>query len=456
MTTYGANAENTANPDGKSLAAETPHEPLYRRNFILFLLDNFLFNVAFSIIGPSTFIPDFVRQLTSSEVLIGFSSSLFQATSTLPQLGMARVLRGRELVKRWYVVPNIPARLMILMLPGVILLLGAERPTALLIAFFVLYALAALGTGVSNLAWWTMAASSLDARWRARVLGLTTLTSGVVLISLLPLIARILGSEALVFPANYALIFGISGGIFAVATVPMLFVRELPTVTTASHPVEADTPTEALSKRRFLATLSAVLALDKAYRIMVVARVLTEFMLMAAPFYIGFATVELGLSSTTALPLLLGMQTTGMIAGAVLYVWLGARSNTLVMRIAVCAVPLTPLCALLASETRPQPLYLGILIAGMAVGNLMTSYQNWVIMWPDPPERPVYAGLYNTISAVFTLGAPVLAGAIVHFLGFRSLFAIALTMGILTLTLVLRITGKAPDRLSSHSLPANH
>jgi hypothetical protein len=44
------------------------HEPIYRRNFPFFLADSILFNLAMSIIGPTTLIPDFIRHLTSSEI----------------------------------------------------------------------------------------------------------------------------------------------------------------------------------------------------------------------------------------------------------------------------------------------------------------------------------------------------------------------------------------------------
>ena len=43
-----------------------------------------------AIISPTTVIPDFLRRLTDSEILIGLSSSLFTIGFTLPQLFIAR------------------------------------------------------------------------------------------------------------------------------------------------------------------------------------------------------------------------------------------------------------------------------------------------------------------------------------------------------------------------------
>ncbi|MCH8293102.1 hypothetical protein IH992_18590 [Candidatus Poribacteria bacterium] len=67
-------------------------ERIYRRNFIYFLADNILFNVAMGIISSTTVIPDFVRRLTDSEILIGLFGSLFTIGHTLPQLFVARVI----------------------------------------------------------------------------------------------------------------------------------------------------------------------------------------------------------------------------------------------------------------------------------------------------------------------------------------------------------------------------
>src|SRR5512138_2682095 len=89
-------------------------EQIYRRNFAIFLIDGILFTVAMSIIGPTTVIPDFIRRLTNSEVLIGLSSSMFDIGWTLPQLFIARYIVRFEHKKWWFIGPNIPVRFVIL------------------------------------------------------------------------------------------------------------------------------------------------------------------------------------------------------------------------------------------------------------------------------------------------------------------------------------------------------
>ena len=85
-------------------------EKIYRKNFVFFLTDGILFTLAMSILGPSTLIPDFIRRLTNSEILIGFSSSLFDVGWTLPQLFIARYIVRFERKKWWFAGPNIPVR----------------------------------------------------------------------------------------------------------------------------------------------------------------------------------------------------------------------------------------------------------------------------------------------------------------------------------------------------------
>src|SRR3954452_3610613 len=137
--------------------ARSEHEPVYRRNFVYFLTDSILFTVAMGIIGPTTLIPDFVRHLTRSEVLIGLSSSLFDVGWTLPQLFIARYIVRFERKKWWFAGPNIPVRFVMLGFAVLTVLLGQAHPDAILAAFLVCYAVAALGDGLVGVPWAVLA-----------------------------------------------------------------------------------------------------------------------------------------------------------------------------------------------------------------------------------------------------------------------------------------------------------
>jgi len=405
------------------------HEPVYRRNFPFFLADSIIFNLAMGIISPTTLIPDFIRHLTSSEILIGLSSSLFDVGWMLPQLIIARYIVRSERKKWWFVGPNIPVRFVILGFAAITVMLGKDKPESILIAFLLCYGIAAVGDGLVSVPWGVLAGTSLDNRWRARVFGLTVAGTGVIMLGASPLIGLVLSSAGPAFPNNYALIFAAAGLLFVISILPVIFVHELP---------GGKTVEKILSLGEFLPSLGKILRTDIPFRSMILTRMLTSLFAMASPFYIGFATVQLGLSSTVAVPTLLAMQTLGSIGGALIYTWLGARSNLMYIRLALGMAAFLPVSALLATVIGPLPLYLGFLVSGITVGNLFLSFYNWILTYTTPDQRPLYTGLFNTVVAVTTLVAPFIAGTIAQQIGYELLFIVALVMVLCALFVTLR------------------
>ncbi len=405
-------------------------EQIYRRNFVYFLIDNILFNIAIGVIGSTTVIPDFVRRLTSSEILIGLAGSLFTIGFTLPQLFIARYIVRHARKKWWFVGPNIPVRFVILIFAGITLWLGRERPELVLLAFFVCYSIAAFGDGLVGVPWADLSATSLDNRWRARMFGLTTAATGVIMLLMAPWMAVVLGATGPGFPNNYAVLFGVSGALFVISIVPGLFFHELP----GGKAVE-----KLPSFGEFLPDLGRTLRDDGPFRTFIILRMFTSFFMMAAPFYVGYATVQLGLSSEVAVPMLLAMQTIGSVGGALLYTWLGAQNNMLYIRLALGGAVLLPICALLAGVVGPLPLYIGFLVSGLATGsNLLSAYLNWVVGHATPEQLPIYVGLSNTVAAVLSLIAPFIGGTIAQEFGYRPLFVVSLVMTLAALYVTVR------------------
>jgi MFS family permease len=405
-------------------------ERIYRRNFPFFLADSILFTLAITIIGSSTVIPDFVRRLTDSEIVIGLSSTLFTVGFTLPQLFIARHIVRYSRKKWWFVGPNIPVRFVILIFALVTVWLGADKPGLILLAFFICYGIAAFGDGLVGVPWADLAGTSLNNRWRARMFGLTTAVTGVTMLLLAPLIGAVLSDRGPGFPYNYAILFGAAGLIFALSILPALFIHELP-----GGRARAQAPFFG----EFLPDLGRLLRDDVPFRAFMITQMLTSLFMMATPFYIGYATVRLGLSSAVAVPVLLAMQTVGSIAGALLYTWLGVRNNVLYMRLALAGAALLPACALLARAVGPLPLYIGFLISGLATGsNLLSCYLNWLVGYANPDQRPIYVGLSNTAAALVSIIAPIIGGTIVQSLGYQWLFITSLLIALTALFVSLR------------------
>ncbi len=418
-------------------------ERIYRRNFVYFLADNTLFTVAMGILGATTVIPDFVRRLTDSEILIGLSGSLFTIGFTLPQLFIARYIVRHARKKWWFVGPNIPVRFVILIFAVITVFLGRDRPDLVLLAFFICYGIAAFGDGLVGVPWSDLTGTSLDNRWRARMFGLTTAATGVIMLLMTPLIGLVLGESGPGFPNNYALLFGAAGVLFVLSIPLGIFIHELP----GGKAVEK-LPTMG----EFIPELGRLLRDDIPFRAYIVTRMFTSLFMIASPFYIGYATVRLGLASEVAVPVLLAMLTIGSVVGALLYTWLGARSNLRSIQVALAGAALLPLCALLADALGPIPLYIGFLVSGMSTANLVSAYQNWIVNYADADQRPIYIGLSNTLTALISLIAPIIGGVIAEITGYEALFVIALVMTLAALYVTLRYMHSAREARLEHAL----
>jgi MFS family permease len=199
-----------------------------------------------------------------------------------------------------------------------------------------------------------------------------------------------------------------------------------------------------------------VLRDDLPFRSYILVRMFTSLFLMAAPFYIGYATVQLGLSSDVAVPVLLAMQTVGSVAGALLYTWLGAHSNLLSIQLALGGAALLPISALLAGTLGPIPLYVGFLVSGAATSNLLSAFQNWIVSYAHHDQRPIYVGLANTLTALISLIAPFIGGSIAQYLGYEPLFVVALLMTFAALFVALRYMHTTAPRERPVDVRAEH
>ena len=404
-------------------------ERVYRRNFLLFLSDYLVFSLALNLLGPTTVVPDFVRKLTDSEVVIALSSQIFEILWLMPQLLVARSLMRVRNKKWWFAGPNIPVRTVIVILAGVVVLIGPDHHTQLLIAFLVFYGLLALGDGLVGVPWVDLISSSLDTRRRVRLFGLGNALVGIGVLGLAPIIRYVLGDSGPDFPNNYALLFLLAGLGFVVTIPPCLLIHELP----GGQPRDTTPPL-----REYLPDLMRVLREDHPFRSMITARVLMTFFTMAAPFYIGFATERLDIDSGVAVSTLMLMQTLGNVSASLFYSRLGDRHNLQFIRLGMLVGTIQPMLALLAGEVGPVPLYVAFLAAGIVSGSLGLSFINWVISYATPDQRPVYSGLFNSMSAVGLLSAPIVGGLLVESFDYQAVFIVAMVMMAGALMVALR------------------
>ncbi len=136
------------------------------------------------------------------------------------------------------------------------------------------------------------------------------------------------------------------------------------------------------------------------------------------------------------------MQTIGSVSGALVYTWLGARNNLMYIRLALVGAAFLPISALISSVAGPLPLFVGFLMSGLTLSNLFLSYQNWVVTHASPDQRPIYAGLFNTVATITSLISPFIGGTVVQQIGYEPLFGLSLIMVCCALFVTLRYIQK--------------
>jgi MFS family permease len=399
------------------MSQEYPH---YRRNFIAFLGDYVGFGMAMTFASSTTILPDFVGQLSGSEIVVGLLTTVHSGSWLLPQLFFARFLANKPRKKRYVSIGAAIGR-PFYFLYALLLWFGVLRNSLLALVLFFLLQVVFLSTdSLAAVAWFDVLGKAFPEGRRGRLIGTAQAIRGGLAFAAGGLIAAILGENGMPFPQNYAAIFAMAGGSLLFSLFSWSFVVE------PNEPVEAEVP----SWRDFLPELRRALQQDGAFRRVILVRLLTGFDVLAMGFYIRFATENLGLAREV-----IGAYTTvHAIGGIAASVALGAvselKGNHRVIQLAATMSLTAPMVGLVLFFLGFQgELWLAavfgwtFLVLGVVLSSNMLGLFNYVLDLAPSGKRPTYVGLFNTISGLLIL-LPPLGGWLLESTSYGVLFAI--------------------------------
>ncbi len=393
-----------------------------RRNFILLLLDYMFFGAAYSLVNHATVVPDFVSRLTSSELVIGLSGSLYQFGWLVPQLLFAQIV-SRSTRRRPYMTRTvIPFRLTLGVTSIIIAFTAADSSTGILVTFLAGYTLFAIGDALATIVWADMLGNSVPERWRGILFGAGQISVAISTLGTREILRYLLGPSGPSFPQNYAVMFGIATFIFVLGGVALVLTAE----EEDSVPLEPGPP-----MRQYLVYLGTVLRTDREFRRLTIVRLLFDLTAMGLPFYVVFGATELKLHRDTLVADTVLLATFGTTLASILMGWFSRRSGSrAVIRVSSLATLLHPGLALLSLTVGQPALYLAFAVAGFVNASIAPGYFDWIITHAPPDRRPIYVGLANTISAISHL-APFLGGLILGLTSYPVLFGTATVVGAL-------------------------
>jgi MFS family permease len=411
----------------ESSSAPPPH---YRRNAIAFVVYYVFFAVALSFGSPSSVLPAFVSQFTSSAPVIGLVSTVFNGGWLLPQVVAARVINDKPR-KKPYLMMGMSGRIAF-WITALGLWVGlAGRPTKMLALFFASLAVFAMTDGLASVAWFDILARAIPLKRRGRLMGIAQVLSGLAGLGVGVAITLILDSPRLPFPNNYAVIFALAGLAFTPSTIALALLRETETAAGTSEG----------SKRGQNGWLTPLLR-DAAFRRLLASRVLVGMVAMATPFYVVHATDVLNLPVSLVGGFVAAQQVARMASGALLGPISDRWGPSAAIRISSAITIGGPLFALVAHAAGGGGLVqlypLVYVVLGVYNSASMLGFYSYLIEIAPNNMRPSYVGLGNTIQGVLTL-APTVGGWLLEATSYTVLFSTTAALVFLGFLISLRL-----------------
>jgi MFS family permease len=409
----------------------------FRHNFIVNVLDGAFFGLGMGFASFVTVIPLFVNSLTDSTTIIGLVVSIHMVGWQLPQvLTSSRVARMR-VYRPMVMAMTIHERWPFLGLAIVAALIPVIGIPAALALTFIMLLIQSLGGGFTATAWQAMIGKIMPENRRGTFYGAQS--AGISLLTALSAVAAGYILEGVAYPYNFALCF-----VLAVIAMFVSFYFLWRTREPESDVVEIKSEAPpAWSK------FKNILQHDGNFRWFLLARILTQFAIMAVSFYTIYAVRHLDMRPEVA-GFMAGLMSLSQMIASPVVGWIGDRlGHRRVFAVGMGAMSLSILLAVTAPAL--EWFYLVFALAGFTNGVLWTSVLTLTVEFGSETERPYYIGLANTLIAPATLIAPVIGGALVDLAGFSATFGLALAAALLAV-LVLLVLLRDPRSLRA---PAN-
>jgi MFS family permease len=404
----------------------------YRRG----IANGILFAIGMAFVDPVTVLPTFVSRLTTSEVAVGLISTLGMSGWFLPQLISARYLQPRPHKRPLYIVSATFRALGLLALVPLTYFLALGRPTAALIAFFISYSIYSFSGGLSGPAFLDIVAKTVPANRLGAFFGHRQFWGGLGAIACGLLVRTILAADAIPFPLNYSLMFGIALASFAPGWILFGSIYEPPGRTTKPEPLLS-----------FFRSGPEIIRRHRDFRLLTISRILTGCAAIALPFYIIYCRRLLEVPES-AVGTYLSIQMAGSVILIPLWAYLNDHRGPRTLLVTLAALSLAvPTTALFASLL-PASIYVGRIVFGLVflplaslAGGGFMAYTNYLFAIAPEERRTLYIGVHNTLFAI-TAFLPLLGGLVVKHFSFHHLFAIAAIMALLGLLATVKLPAR--------------
>lgn len=416
-----------------------------RRNMILLVGNYITFGMGLAFFSSNTVMPVFLRYLTASNPLIGLITSLQTVGWTTIQLVAARWIHNKPRRKPYLVYFSLGAPLAYTALAWALFCIPAGRQMMLLGVFVLCVMVAALVDGLIGVPWLDFFGRAVPATVRGRLMGVQEMLFAAFSVGVGAIVAHYLSPNAPPFPHNFAWL-----AVFASISYWVALFLFLP----LEEPAEANPASEAQPTwGEYIPLLGEILRTDRPFVIWMAVRILGGFFSLALPFFVLYATRELGLPASLT-GAFLSAQVVGSAVGSLVlgYVY-DRRGSRLIIRVVLFISAGILVAALLAPLLRHAGLLLqaffvllffSLGISASSTAGFFIGHMNFIIDYAPPAQRPLYIGLSNTLAGPVSL-VSILGGWILQVSSYGVLFGV--TLGFILAALLLSAQLPEPKRV---------
>ena len=387
-----------------------------------------MFNFAWAFTSGSTVLPLFVSKLTSSNVLVGLASTLEAVGWFLPQMAVAAVTLHQKNQMPLYIKTAFLRGGSFLLFAILVFFSRIVDPSYLLITFFCLFSIYALGGGLAGVSFTDVVGKAIPQNKRGSFFGMRMFFGGGLAALAGILIERIL--RVYDFPKNFGVLFLIAAVLIIFALLAFSLVKEPPV---RKRP-------ERKKFRENLRSGFETLKRDRNYRMLIGTRVAIGAYVMGFPFYIIFAKEFLHVPTSIA-GIFLSVQMAGYLSSNILWGYLSNnKSNKLVLLLSAICSAICPLLLILSILTE-IPLYLYgsiFFFLGATIAGLDMGYTNYLLEIAPEERRPIYVGFLNTIVGP-TIFLSAVGGLIIQVSSFTFLYSLVFLISIISILLSLSL-----------------
>lgn len=415
----------------------TPKEERENLNLKLFTLEGVFFIFASSFLDPNSIIPSFINQFTDSGVLIGLATTIRNCGWLLPQLFVAGYAHSFKYKKTLLLITAGIMRFSAGFLALTALLSPKMEPYLVILFFYIFFIIYSFADGTCGIPWLDLIAKGIDPRKRGFLFGRNHFIGGS-----LAFVGGFVTKGIITyveFPKNFALVFLI-GFVLMILSYIFLF--------------GVDEPPSKISKKNltfldFIRSIPVHLR-NPEFSSMIITNTLVRFLFLSLPFYVVFGE-EIMDFPREMVGYLVSAQTLGYVVSSRFWGYLCDNANHKMVIFGTClSAAAAPILALTVYITglylniMAFPLFLVVFLTmGFTLSGIWIGFNNYILNISNDENRPLYFGLYNTLSAPMTF-FPLLGGKIIDNFSYIHLFIITAVFLVIALISSLFIAHSRP------------